>query len=217
MFDPRTHYQNQRVAESYDRERFSSLAGRLFQRAELLTLRRALRHIPHDAWLLDAPCGTGRISQFLVDSGYRVICADISQEMLEVARNRLSQFNGRVQFSRGSADALPFATGSFDVVLSIRFLPHLSADLRQRMLSEMARVSRRWVIVSLSYSNGWYEARRNVKRWLGHQAPTRYPITEAELDEDLRAANLQEAKRFWTFRFASEEVLVLCEKAQIGS
>ena len=211
-FDPQTHYQNKGVAGSYDRERFSSIAGRVFQTAEIKTLGKLVRHLPSNASLLDVPCGTGRIAQVLLEWGFRVTAADISEEMIQVARGRIANSGGQLSASRGSADALPFADGSFDAVLSIRFLPHIDTDLRRRMLKEMARVSRRWVFFSNSFSSGWYKGRRAVKRRLGHQAPTRYPVSESEIREDLRYADLKETARFWTFRFVSEELLVLCEK-----
>ena len=211
-FDPQTHYQNEGVARRYDQERFSSLAGRVFQSAELKTLGKLVQHLPPHASLLDVPCGTGRIAKVLMDWGFRVTAADISQEMIQVAQSRIADVGGQLPASRGSADALPFANESFDAVLSIRFLPHISAEPRRLMLREMARVSRRWVFFSNSFSSAWYKSRRAVKRHLGHQAPTRYPVTENDLTEDLRLAGLKETARFWTFRFVSEELLMLCEK-----
>jgi ubiquinone/menaquinone biosynthesis C-methylase UbiE len=211
-FNPQTHYQNEEVARGYDRERFSSLAGRVFQNAELKTLAKLARHLPPNASLLDVPCGTGRIAQALLNWGFRVTASDISQEMIQVAQARIANSGGQLTASRGSADALPFRDGSFDAVLSIRFLPHIDSEPRRRMLKEMARVSRRWVFFSNSFSSAWYKGRRALKRRLGHQAPTRYPVSESEIAEDLRYAGLEETARFWTFRFVSEELLLLCEK-----
>jgi ubiquinone/menaquinone biosynthesis C-methylase UbiE len=211
-FDPQTHYQNEGVARGYDGERFSSLAGRVFQNAEWKTLAKLVRHLPPKTSLLDVPCGTGRVAQVLLDWGFQVSAADISHEMIQVARSRIAAAGGKLSASRGSADALPFANGSFDAVLSIRFLPHIAAGQRRVMLKEMARVSRRGVFFSNTFSSGWYKSRRAVKRRLGHQTPTRYPVTESEIREDLRYAGLKETARFWTFRFVSEEVLLLCEK-----
>ena len=101
---------------------------------------------------------------------------------------------------------------AFDAVVSMRFLPHIPTRQRRVMLGEMARVSRRWVVFSNTYSNRWYPYRRGLKRQLGHEAPTRHPVTEEQLEEELRVAGLREAGRFWTWRFVSEEVLVACEK-----
>lgn len=213
-FDPQTHYQNEGVARDYDRERFSSLAGRVFQSAELKTLSKLVQRLPANASLLDVPCGTGRITEVLLRWGFRVTAADISQEMIQVAQGRIANSGGQLPASRGSADALPFTDESFDAVLSIRFLPHIASEPRRLMLREMARISRRWVFFSNSYSSGWYTGRRAVKKCLGHQAPTRFPVSEGELQEELSFAGLREIKRFWTMRFLSEELLVLCEKSK---
>ena len=210
-FNPQTHYQNDRIATRYDAERFSSLAGRVFQNVELATLKRAVGYLPAASSLLDVPCGTGRIAVPLTEWGFSVSCADISLEMIQVARDRLG-LNGSGCFSRASANALPFADGSFDAVLSMRFLPHFSTEQRREIFPELARVSRRWVLFSNSYSDGWYSARRKVKKWLRHQAPTRFPVSEYELKEELKSGNLREVARFWTWRYVSEEVLVMCEK-----
>lgn len=215
-FDPQTYYQNEGVARDYDRERFSSLAGRVFQSAELKTLTRLVQYLPANASLLDVPCGTGRIAQVLLDWGFRVTAADISQEMIHVAQRRIASSGGQLPASRGSADALPFTDESFDAVLSIRFLPHIASEPRRLMLREMARVSRRWVFFSNSFSSAWYKGRRALKRQLGHQAPTRYPVTENELREDLRFAGLKESARFWTVRYLSEEIFVLCERIDVA-
>lgn len=215
LFNPRVYYQSRDVAESYDQERFASFAGQMFQRAEFRTLSRALRTIGSGGSLLDAPCGTGRISRALLSWGYDVTCADISHEMINVAKSRLQHVGRHLQFSRGSADALPFCDEAFDAVLSMRFMPHIATQQRRIMLAEMARVSRRWVLFSNSYSNCWYGYRRRLKRQLGHQAPTRYPVTEKELQEEIRFAGLRETGRFWTWRFFSEEVLVVCDKLRV--
>jgi len=212
-FNPETHYQDDKVAQRYDAERFSSIAGRLFQNIEQTALKRALRSIPHGSSILDVPCGTGRVAAPVSAWGYGVSCADISLEMIQVARNRLD-LNGSGRFARASAEALPFPDGSFDVVMSMRFLPHFSTAQRREIFPELARVSRRWVLFSNSYTDGWYCTRRRVKKWLRHQAPTRFPVSERELGEELEAAKLREIARFWPLRYVSEEILVLCEKLQ---
>ena len=211
-FDPQSHYQNATVARNYDHERFSSLAGRFFQNVERKTLEQMLSVLPRGSSLLDVPVGTGRIAEVLLDRGFRVMAADISNEMIDVARERIAKLGGNLPALRASADSLPFPDGSFDAVVSMRFLPHISNESRRLMLREMARVTKRWVIFSNSFSSGWYRGRRVMKRYLGHQAPTRYPVTEENLKEDLQFANLAETKRLWTFRFVSEELLMLCEK-----
>jgi ubiquinone/menaquinone biosynthesis C-methylase UbiE len=215
-FDPRLHFQSRRVAEIYEQERFASFGDRLFQRAGLRALSRALRVLGSETSVLDAACGTGRFSKALLNWGFHVTCADISHEMIEVAKSRLPAADRRLHFGRASADALPFSNEAFDAVVSMRFLPHIPTQQRRVMLREMARVSRRWVVCSYTYSNRWYQYRRGLKRRLRHDPPTRYPVTEEQLREELRFAGLTETGRYWTWRFLSEEVLVVCERLSEG-
>ncbi len=210
-FDPRTHYQDARVAAAYDRERFGSLPGRVFETAERLALYRAVRGLGKGAAALDAPCGTGRVSELMLEWGFRITGMDVSQEMLGVSRRRLSEWNGSVSLCRGDLNALPFPDRSFDVAMCIRCLPHFPPGDRRQMLRELARVSRRWVLISLSVSNRWHRARRAFKRWLRNPAPTRHPVTPQAIRDDLTFAGLRAVKRCWTFPLLSEELLLLCE------
>lgn len=54
----------------------------------------------------------------------------------------------RLQIVRCDALHLPFADGSFDYAITSMFLHHLSDEQAQTAMAEMARVSRRGVIVS---------------------------------------------------------------------
>lgn len=45
--------------------------------------------------LLDLACGTGRMSEFLLQHGFDLICTDISSAMLMQARQRLLPYGGR--------------------------------------------------------------------------------------------------------------------------
>src|SRR5688500_12825972 len=110
-FDPQSHYQNATVARNYDHERFSSLAGRFFQNVERKTLEQMLSVLPHGSSLLDVPVGTGRIAKVLLDRGFRVTAADISSEMIDVARERIAKLGGNLPALRASADSLPFPKG----------------------------------------------------------------------------------------------------------
>ena len=211
-FDPRTHYQDHRTAEEYDRERFSSLSGKVFQWAERRSLEQIVRRLPRGSRILDAPCGTGRLLDLFLRLDLTVVCADISAEMLAVARSRTLQWNGRISFSRMDLNQIPLADRSVAATFSIRFLPHIPPDERALMLREFRRVSQSWVVLSLSLSTPWHRFRRRIKRWLGHSAPVRHPVTSEALAVELRQAGLREVRRVWTCPLLSEQVLVACER-----
>src|SRR5918994_1596481 len=94
-WDPVTHYKDAAVAELYDRERFSSLSGRIFNALEKRNIRKAFKRISRAAIVMDLPCGTGRFAEVLLDTGFKVVGIDISAAMVHVARRKLERFGRR--------------------------------------------------------------------------------------------------------------------------
>lgn len=91
--------------------------------------------------VLDIGCGTGILSRALLAAGPAVIVTGIDPvvDFVTFARNAVG--DARATFQPGAAEALPFASGSFDAVLALLVLQDLAdAD---RAVSEMARVTRR--------------------------------------------------------------------------
>jgi ubiquinone/menaquinone biosynthesis C-methylase UbiE len=211
-FDPRTEYQDIGTAETYDQKRFSSLSGRIFQWSERRVLERIAQTLPAGSIVMDAPCGTGRLSTLYLSNGCTTLGADISGEMIQVARRRTAGWAGQVHFGRMDFVQLPLADHSVDAVFSIRFLPHFPPEERVRMLREFSRVSRKRVVISLSISNPWMRFRRRIKEWLGHDKPVRHPVTLDSIRAELKRAGLKEVARFWTVPFLSEQVIFLCER-----
>ncbi|HZH99037.1 MAG TPA: class I SAM-dependent methyltransferase [Fimbriimonadaceae bacterium] len=85
--------------------------------------------------VLDVGCGEGRFVRMLEKRGASVVGLDPIQKLLTVARER-----GGGVFLKGSGETLPFATGSFDLVVSYLTLIDIP-DFRSAA-SEMTRVLR---------------------------------------------------------------------------
>ena len=211
-FDPKKDYQDANVAERYDAERFSSLSGKVFQWAERRAIGGVLKSLPIGGRAVDAPCGTGRLSDLLLRRGWRTFACDISAEMLGVAKRRNGGRTGRIRFSRMDCTEMALANQSVSAVFSIRFLVHIAPAERIKMFREFRRVTDRWVVISMSLSTPWHRVRRRIKSWLGHPKPVRYPVTNKALAEELREAGLREIRRVWAFPILSEEVFVVCER-----
>jgi ubiquinone/menaquinone biosynthesis C-methylase UbiE len=80
---------------------------------------------PLDA--LDAGCGTGFLSFELAARGHRVTGIDFAPAMLAEARRKAAERGVSIRFEEGDAEKLPFASGSFDLVISrhvLWTLPH---------------------------------------------------------------------------------------------
>jgi len=211
-WDPTTHYQDVAVAEQYDRKRFSSIPGRVFNALEQRELRRAFSSVPKSATVLDLPCGTGRLAETLLDEGYRVVGVDIAPPMLEVARRKLARFGGR--FTTRVADVHELARsepGTYDVALCARVLMHFSLDGQIAFLQSVARLAKGTVVFSQSLSTPYQRARRGFKKLAGNAPPAAYPITEDELQRLLAGAGLREVSRHLLGRLISEAMFVVAE------
>ncbi len=98
----------------------------------------------HGKQVLDVGCGTGVISLLaLQKDAAKVVCGDISNYMLEVARakaDKLGYGGDRITFRQLDAESLPFEDASFDVVVSGMTLGLLPDQ--QEAVKEMVRVLR---------------------------------------------------------------------------
>lgn len=84
--------------------------------------------------------------------GYHVTSIDIeARELVDVV---------------GSGAALPFRSGSFDVVVGLDLLEHVAAEARPDVLNEMARVSSATVIIAGPFSSPDVEAAERYLRGL---------------------------------------------------
>lgn len=84
--------------------------------------------------VLDIGCGTGRLIKKMVEKGGIVTGADISPEMLKIAKKKFDE----LEFVEADIENLPFKNESFDVVVAAFVIVHLK-DLK-RAFDEVYRV-----------------------------------------------------------------------------
>ena len=84
--------------------------------------------------VLDMACGTGDVSIALRRKGLDVVGADISENMLAIARKKAPE----IDFRYGDASELPFADGSFDAVTIAFGIRNF--DKRAQCIRELHRV-----------------------------------------------------------------------------
>lgn len=208
------HYQDETVARDYDRERFTNLAGHWFDRLEKRALRRVIRHAARAAnapRVLDVPCGTGRITELLLQEGLHTVGGDISEQMIDMARGKLRRFGEQAAFQRLDLDALDLPDDSFEIVTCIRLFHHLDTVARAAVLKELARVTRRYVIVNISYSSQYYRLRRRMKRWFG-QSVSRTSSRWYQMHREAVDAGLVVRRCRLVLPGVSEDMVVLLEK-----
>jgi SAM-dependent methyltransferase len=94
-----------------------------------------------DVLALDVAAGTGHVARWLAPGVRAVVAVDATEAMLDAGRAAAANAGLRnVSFVRGDAAALPFADGSFDVVVT-RFAVH-HFEQPDGPLAEMARCLR---------------------------------------------------------------------------
>jgi 2-polyprenyl-6-hydroxyphenyl methylase/3-demethylubiquinone-9 3-methyltransferase len=101
--------------------------------------------------VVDLGCGAGTQTLAWARGGHRARGVDISAPLIELARKRAAEVALAAEFIVGSATELPFADGSFDVVLASELLEHL-ADW-QACLDEALRVLRPGGVIYFSTTN----------------------------------------------------------------
>jgi ubiquinone/menaquinone biosynthesis C-methylase UbiE len=141
-----------------------------FYRTQRQAYALAAQHItqrhPHGSTLVDVGCGTAALSA-LLSAHFTVSAVDGAQKMIDQAKRLHPETP--IAFSVGNLlEGLPFADRQFDVVTASFVLHGLSPKERRIALRELARISRREVII-LDYHKGRHVL-IDVVEWLenGH-------------------------------------------------
>jgi SAM-dependent methyltransferase len=90
--------------------------------------------------VLDVAAGSGNAAIPAALAGASVVASDLTPELLEAGRRLAAQRGAEVEWRQADAEALPFADGEFDVVMScvgVMFAPH-----HQASADELVRVCR---------------------------------------------------------------------------
>jgi len=206
-------YRDAAVAAHYDRRRFATPKRQRRNVRKWRAIARALAETGGIERVLDLPCGTGRFTSHLARAGFTVVGSDISLQMMhEAQRAPVEAGTGRIAgYVDADAEALPFASSAVDCVVSIRFMFHVDPVTRRRILREMGRVSRRWLIVDYRhrYTVRWLLYRLRAALGLLAEAPER--VSREGLRSEFRDAGLVIRRIVPVRRFVSDKWVVLAE------
>ena len=139
---------NEEMVRRYDIERYyerSHPIVRWIERKRIDALRSFACARPGER-VLEVGCGAGHVLQEFADTARTGL--DLSTTMLERARRRLGE---SVRLLRGSAEQLPFANASYDVVLCTEVLEHTQHP--EQVISELMRVAAPGARVVVSIPN----------------------------------------------------------------
>ena len=157
--------------------------------------------------VLEFGCGTGYFSQMVTDKVKHLTATDLSKEMLEQAKKKLSQYNN-VEVQKEDCYGTSFEDYMFDVVLLVNLL-HIVKE-PDTVLNESYRVLKpggRVVIVDLTgYGMPFFSKMglgiRYVRTW-GKPTPHNRSLNPTELSETVKEAG-----------FAIEDVKLVGEKTK---
>ncbi|TCB97324.1 class I SAM-dependent methyltransferase [Micromonospora zingiberis] len=146
-----------------------------------------------DAGVLDAGCGTGRMSRYLADQGCRVQGVDLSPGMIAMARRD----NPDLAFAVGSVTDLPYPDDRFAGVLLWYSIIHTPPAGQSRIFAEAARVLRPGGHLLVGFQSG--EGIRDVApayRQFGHEIQLeRHRYLADQVVAELAAVGLREVCR----------------------
>lgn len=112
----------------------------------------AMRMIDRDANVLDVACATGGFAFFAADKVNKITGLDLSQRNIKKA-NELLESNGHrnIDFVHGNALELSeLFSGQFDYSFISFALHEMPADIREKVLREMSKVSKKVIIADFS-------------------------------------------------------------------
>lgn len=95
---------------------------------------------PASKRILDIGCGEGDLTRSLAREGAEVTGIDPHEGRIERARAKAAGEGATVAFEVGIGDDLPFADGSFDVVVLSNSLHHVPVDRMDATVAEAARL-----------------------------------------------------------------------------
>jgi ubiquinone/menaquinone biosynthesis C-methylase UbiE len=211
MYHVRQLYQNKVYAAGYEKTRFKGIYGRFRNWNTKRVISKLIRFTGREGFALDIPCGTGRLSHLILKSGYKWIGGDISLEMMMESRKRMNGFEESFSNIRLDAEAIAFKDNSIDCIFSIRFIYHIPVEIRYRMLQEMKRVTKRWVIIDYNYPNRFKKMAREIGS-LFNERPAKRRISFQEISRELKENGFSIHKAIPASRFFSDNVLLLCSK-----
>lgn len=198
------------AAKDYDSERFETSARmRKLNRWELEFARMAFRLAGGEsAEILDMPCGNGRFFESF-KAAQRLYLLDYAPTMLEALVEKHPEA-AALEPKQGDIMNIPLDDQSVDLAFSMRLFHHLEKpEDRQRALSELARVSRRFVALSFYNTRTW----RFQKRHLRGKPASGYAVSISTFAREAAEFGLRLHTKFPAVSLIEQQRCLIFEKA----
>jgi ubiquinone/menaquinone biosynthesis C-methylase UbiE len=217
-YEAKKAYQNDETAGEYDRKRFKHLRGKVGDYLDKRTLSKALGKIENNKSLriIDFPCGTARISSYLIADGLKVAGADISWSMMHTGYSKVQDSNLFLGFTQCDASQICFQDNAFDCVVCIRFIGHIPKSSRQSMFLEFNRISR-FMVIEVSIKSDIVTIRKKIEHRMRrrHSLPKRWDWEVFDLrtlEQEFKESNFRIHTLLPKLRFLSDSWYILLER-----
>ena len=165
--------------------------------AEMRLVDRAFKLIPKSHRVLDLPCGGGRVTVHLAKQGYDLSSADLSEAMLEIARENVTKNGLKCPVERQDIEKLTYPDDAFDTVVSFRLFHHFpNPEIRQRAVTELCRVARHFVVLSYFSPASLTSVKRGLRAAMGGRKSDKHPTSLSEVRGYFARAGFRLVKDF---------------------
>jgi ubiquinone/menaquinone biosynthesis C-methylase UbiE len=140
--------------DTNDSKIYSKMKKRKMWELYLIFLRYVTDNLENLKSVAEIGCGMGNFILELkkYDLFTRIIGVDFLIEPINLANNKKDLFN-RVNFIQGDLLSLPFRDNSFDVSFCLNVLHHIHQDDFEIAISELARISRKIIVLEIRNKN----------------------------------------------------------------
>lgn len=162
---------------------------------------------------LDLGCGLGQYTRYLIDKGFEVTSADISNEVLKELKQKIK--NADIM-QLDMSEKLPFEDSTFDFVFANLSIHYFDKETTVKLLKEIKRIIRDggYFIGSVNSTktfkfiqdvakeiepNYYFENGRNVRLWDREQFDYFFKEYDLEVLEEITTTRWNKTKIMWEF------------------
>ena len=165
--------------------------------AEMRMVDRAFKLIPKTHRVLDCPCGGGRVTLHLGKKGYAMSAGDLSDAMLKITKENTEKAGLNVAVQKQDIEKLSFDDRHFDTVISFRLFHHFpNPEIRQRAVTELCRVARKYIALSYFSPLSVTSVKRKIRVALGGKKSDKHSTPLGEVEGYFAKAGFKLVKDF---------------------
>ncbi len=123
--------------------------------------------ISDSAVIADIGCGTGYITEGLVNKPVKIIAVDQSESMLNVMKNKFKDY-GNISYELGTANELPIPSNSVDYAFANMYLHHVDDPIEA--IKEAYRILKKdgvFIITDLDKHDHTFLITEQYDKWMG--------------------------------------------------